>query len=1058
MAKYSAGAGHEARGGSSGDDCFSIYKAFFETAPMYFWIKDTQNRILKISKKAAELHGKEVEEIEGKSLETFLPKDISWQFLEEDKQIIRSKNSLRDIIHSFPVKDTGKTIILQFNKTPLIDHNGNVTHIFITGIDITRQKESEESLKKSEAHSKALLSAIPDLLFVTDKNGIFSDFKASKDLLFVKPEKIIGQSISAILPPDVAEKGLHYIKEAYKTKEMQAFEYSLNIRGNLRFFEARISAYEESIITLVKDISEQKKAENELVKSEASYKELRNKIMQTLSDALVAAISLDDFYALVQSSLSQLIPADNLYIGLYNEKDRIFTCSYCAWSENNRGQKIPSKKGILDYTMKSEKPVLLTKEEFTSVIRNDRIKYAEEIPAYWIGVPMKTGKDLIGIVTLYTHSEDKILDSKALELVTLASNLIAVAVSKKITEERLAQQLDFLNSLMENFPHLIYVKDIDSKFLRVSKSFAKRLHIDNPDELIGKSDFDIFEITHAQEAFDDEQEIIRTGIPLAGKDELETWPSGERGWCNSSKMAWHNADGKTMGTFGISFDITERKHIEEELQKNQMMLETVLNSIPQSVFWKDGEGKYMGCNKIFAKMAGFDHPLQIIGKSDFDLPWSRKETDHYRADDAEVFHSGKPKNNIIETIRQADGREIWIDTSKVPLMNENGVVYGVLGIFQDITDRRNAETALLESRRKIAEANKMLKLIINTIPTRVFWKDTESVFIGCNASFAGDAGHSSPEELIGKTDYDMPWEEQAENYCRDDKEVMETAIAKMNYEEEQTTPEGHRIWLLTSKVPLRDLDDEIIGVLGTYDNITLLKEKEEELKSKNEELERFTYTVSHDLKSPLVTIKGFVGLLEEDIESGDAENVRMNIFRIKSAADKMSNLLNNLLELSRIGRFNNPFTKVSMRKLVKETLDSLSGIIQRQQVMITIPESMPEVYADVQRITEVWQNLIENSVKFMGDQPKPAIEIGYSTREREVEFFIRDNGIGIDPKYFDTIFGLFNKLDNKSEGTGFGLALVKRVIEVHGGTIYVESGGIGHGATFRFTLPVKKQK
>jgi light-regulated signal transduction histidine kinase (bacteriophytochrome) len=150
--------------------------------------------------------------------------------------------------------------------------------------------------------------------------------------------------------------------------------------------------------------------------------------------------------------------------------------------------------------------------------------------------------------------------------------------------------------------------------------------------------------------------------------------------------------------------------------------------------------------------------------------------------------------------------------------------------------------------------------------------------------------------------------------------------------------------------------------------------------------------------------------------------------------------------------------KVPMDKILKDTLDSLTGILEQGKVQIVPPDSMPEVFVDSQRMAEVWQNLIENSVKFMGNQPHPVIEVGYSSGDKFFEFYVRDNGVGIEKKYFDTVFGLFNKLDNKSEGTGFGLALVKRIIEIHGGSIRVESMGKDQGSTFRFTLPKLKRK
>jgi PAS domain S-box-containing protein len=1035
-----------------------LYKALVETAPVPIWIKDTDNRIIACSKAACELHGKMTGQMEGKTLDSILPKELDEQLRKEDMEIIRSKKPLENIHRTYAPDGCDRPLIISLKKVPLIDAKGNVTHIVVYGNDITEQQKNKELLRKKETQSKVMLDGIPDLMFMTDKNGIFTDFRASENMLFVKPELIIGKSISSLLPPDIADQCLFHIKEAYASKKDQLFEYALDINGTLRFFEARLRAVDENVISLIRDITDWKNAEDETLKSEASYKVVRNKILHDISDALVASLPLNDFYTLVHASLSQIIPADNLCIAIYNKEDNNFACSFCTRADGQSVKKQSMYCAMLEYTMKSMQPVLFNKEEFENIIRKNSLKYTGKIPEWWMGIPMRAGNEYIGIMTLSANSESRKFDTNALETAILISNLVAVAFLKKSTEEKLAQQLDFLNSLMDNFPDLIYVKDKESRFIRFSKSFVKRLKLSNPEELVGKSDFDIFLNEHAQDAFEDEQRIMKTGIPLIGKDEFEIWPSGEKRWANSSKMAWHNSAGEVMGTFGISHDITDRVRSGEELKKNQTMLEAVLNSIPQSVFWKDKDGKFMGCNRIFAVMAGFEYPTQLIGKTDYDLKWPREFVDRYRADDAQVFKSGESKLYNVEIFTQPDGKKLWINTTRVPLIDDAGRVYGILGLSQDITDQKNADMEIQESRRKLGETNQMLKLIINSIPVRLFWKSKDLAFLGCNSQFAEDAGLGSPDELTGKTDFDMPWKDQAEAYRRDDKEVMDTGESKMNYEEIQFNAEGNRVWLLTSKVPLRDMEDKIIGVLGTYDNISPLKEKEAELKSKNEELERFTYTVSHDLKSPLVTIKGFIGLLEEDIESGDAENVHANIIRVKSAADKMSNLLNNLLELSRVGRFANPFVNVRMDKIISDTLDSLSGIIEQKNVQITKPDSMPEVFVDAQRMAEVWQNLIENSIKFMGPRLQPAIEIGYDSTDKFLEFFVRDNGIGIEEKYFSTVFGLFNKLDNKSEGTGFGLALVKRIIEIHGGTIRVESDGKDQGSTFRFTLPKFKRK
>lgn len=227
-----------------------------------------------------------------------------------------------------------------------------------------------------------------------------------------------------------------------------------------------------------------------------------------------------------------------------------------------------------------------------------------------------------------------------------------------------------------------------------------------------------------------------------------------------------------------------------------------------------------------------------------------------------------------------------------------------------------------------------------------------------------------------------------------------------------------------------------------------------ELEAKNAELERFTYTVSHDLKSPLITISGFVGLLEIDAKSGNTEKFKADLQRINEAAEKMRRLLNELLELSRIGRLVNPPSDSSFAKIVEEALSLTRGRLMAGNIQVNVEPDLPVVHGDRPRLVEVMQNLIDNAAKFMGDQPAPQIDIGVQRKNSQHIFFVRDNGVGIQPAYHEKVFGLFDKLDAQSEGTGVGLALAKRIVEVHGGQIWVESEG--QGSTFCFTLPVKE--
>jgi signal transduction histidine kinase len=205
-----------------------------------------------------------------------------------------------------------------------------------------------------------------------------------------------------------------------------------------------------------------------------------------------------------------------------------------------------------------------------------------------------------------------------------------------------------------------------------------------------------------------------------------------------------------------------------------------------------------------------------------------------------------------------------------------------------------------------------------------------------------------------------------------------------------------------------------------------------------------------------VTIRGFVGYLWEDAKKGDLTRFEKDMQRVVNAAEVMQNLLNDLLELSRVGRVINSLEDIKFGEIVMETFNLILSPSLREKIKFEVQEDMPAIHCDRIRIVEVLQNLVSNSIKFMGDQPEPCIQIGFAGRD-DVKgypiFFVKDNGSGIEPQHHERVFNLFSRLNPEMEGTGIGLAIVKRVIEVHGGRIWLESQGVNKGSTFFFTLP-----
>ena len=383
--------------------------------------------------------------------------------------------------------------------------------------------------------------------------------------------------------------------------------------------------------------------------------------------------------------------------------------------------------------------------------------------------------------------------------------------------------------------------------------------------------------------------------------------------------------------------------------------------------------------------------------------------------------------------------------NQVSIAIENSRLYE--SAQQEIKERERVEMELQKERDFAVQ-------VMNTLGQGVSVSMLDGVYEYVNPAYAKMLGYS-PADMIGEPSEHFALPEEAGRHM-EQREQRETEDAT-TYETRLTHKDGHIVHVLVAGVP-RYENGRITGYISAITDLTERRlaeiERENliiEMEAKNAELERFTYSVSHDLKSPIVTIGGFLGFLEADIKKGAYEKLPHTISRIREATKKMQRLLNELLELSRVGRIANPSQDIPFGDLVSETLELVDGQLRELQVKVQVDAGLPLVHVDRVRMLEVIQNLITNAVKFMGDQKEPKIHIGMEVRGGENIFFVKDNGIGIEAKFHDRIFGLFNKLDPFSEGTGIGLALVKRIVEVHGGKIWVESEP-EKGSTFFFTL------
>jgi PAS domain S-box-containing protein len=373
-------------------------------------------------------------------------------------------------------------------------------------------------------------------------------------------------------------------------------------------------------------------------------------------------------------------------------------------------------------------------------------------------------------------------------------------------------------------------------------------------------------------------------------------------------------------------------------------------------------------------------------------------------------------------------------------------------LIKEVAERKQAENLLVESEAK-------LHLIVDEAPVGIVTVGVDKHFLSCNKTFCDMLGYTEAE-IKQKLIPDVTYPADIEIGMREMRAIAAGEMKRATVQKRYVRKDGSLIWGEVNMNLARDSQNQPLYFLTTIQNINerklLEREREkysQELTEKNTELERFTYTVSHDLKSPLVTIKTFLGYLKNDIAVSDSERISKDMQFMNNAADKMGLLLQELLEMSRIGRIVNPSSESTSAEIIKESVGILAGPIADRGVKVQISGEPVTLYGDRSRLTEIWQNLVENAVKFMGDRSSPQIDIGVERKGSDTVFFVRDNGIGIEPQYQPKIFNLFEKLDTKTEGTGMGLAIVKRIVELYQGKIWVESKGKGQGTSFFFTLP-----
>ena len=645
---------------------------------------------------------------------------------------------------------------------------------------------------------------------------------------------------------------------------------------------------------------------------------------------------------------------------------------------------------------------------------------------------------------------------------------------------RLSQTLREAQDLYDQAPCGYYSLDARGVIQMINQTALQWLGLPRED-VVGRLNFRDL----VQPEYLAQQESRRHLLTSTGRLEPEEvgirMPDGRPFIALASSTAVYDDQGVFLRTNSTLLNITERKVAEQALRENQRFLQTVTDQVPGLIAYLDASLCFRFANAEHQRMYGMD-PARIIGRPVREcIPpevWAEIGP-HLQAALAGQMQS-------FETWRRlTDGTPVYVSTKYLPDVHE-GRVHGVFVQTIDITERKRVEERVrqlndeLEQRiqersAELLESEQRFRLMVDNLREYcIFFMDADGLITDWTDSAQRLEGYA-PTETLGRH-YSVLFREHDPSEALDSANQMLRLAASRGQHELHSWHErkdGSRYWSHSLLIALRDdggelrgfakinrdmsdakrLDDLMRNINDELEN--RVAERTEQLLAANKDLESFSYSVSHDLRSPLRHISSFVSLLEEHLDGQIDETTQRYLGTIGGSARHMSQLIDGLLAFSRLGRSAVNLTAVDFTLLVDAVVSQLAHDTEGRVVDWVIAPDLPVVQGDALLLREVWANLLGNAYKYTRPRERARVEVGWSVDPvAGYTFYVRDNGVGFDTKYSQKLFGVFQRLHRASEfeGTGIGLALTRRILERHGGSIWAESQ-LGEGSVFYFSLP-----
>ncbi|MGC4100545.1 PAS domain S-box protein [Ferruginibacter sp.] len=991
------------------------------------YVVDKDLKIKSWNKGAEKLYGFSAEEVMNRNPNDVLQTAITSAEIDLALQKINAEDYWTGELKR--VTKNGESIYVRSSTTTIRNEEQVVTGYVAVSFDITGQKQ----LREQVGHLANLVEQSSEAIISIGLDECIRSWNSGAEQLFgYKKEEAIGRSSSELgyiklsgselflIEKDMAEKGMWVSERDFYHKDGTPFFGS--VTGNRI---ANENGETTSMVFIIKDMSLRRQLEEQLTRSN---EELEEKVRQRTDE--IKASEKKYRYLFENNPMPMWVIDLKTFRFLDVNKMAVLQYGY-------------SRQEFLSMTATDIRP----DEDKELFVRSDHA-FTTNAANYNRGTWRHKKKDGT-IITVEIIAHEIIFDGVPARFIL--SNDIT---EKKKVEEKLRASEEQFRQSMDNMLEGVQIIDFDWRYIYVNESMAKHGRY-TKEQLIGHTVMEMYPGIEEAPIYQTYLKCFNERATIHLENEF-VFPDGTSAWFELSFQP------VPEGIFILSVDITDRKKAEEQLQFNEKRFRTLIEDNHDIITLMDRRFKVFYRSPSAARITGWSD--EEMEESSGNNKFTIHPDDWDRADEVMkecLANPGKPVYAIYRN-KHKEGHYIWLEGTVTNLLN-NPYVSAVLFNFRDVTKR-------IESEEKILSSEVRFRSLIENISDAIVLNDEQTNIIYQSPSVERILGYSA-EERKGKKVIDYIHPDNRPDIIRLYEELKTVKNKPLSFQYRFLQKNGKYIWLEGVVTNLMD-NPAVNAYVANYRDITERKETEirirnlnaeleervvkrtEQLRKTNEELEAFSYSVSHDLRAPLRAIIGFSAILEEDYSSKLDEEAKRITAIIKNNTLKMGSLIDDLLAFSRMGRQDIITAPVHMPELVQEVIDNEDRKDHGLPVQ-WIVHPLPIVKADINTLRQVWINLVSNAVKYSGNEAAPVIEIGsFTATNGQLAFFVKDNGVGFDEKYKNKLFKVFQRLHSSEEfeGTGIGLAIVEKIISKHGGNVWAESAP-GQGACFYFSLP-----